>query len=265
MTEINSCFSTPSSRLQLLMFMNVYTSQEPFQTAASVLSTHPLMSSVLKSLLLDDSSTVCSTGLTLLVKLLPIFAVHACKELQNLLPQLLVVLVRVICWKERPFSSLHSSISPGQLDDISAAVESDLGHELRDDKPLHVRPDLGWDKLESTFGANATSAPSPRAFFTIIYYLFPITTLRFLKEPAKCLAEHGFPTPYTVSWEQAVDEVQIRSKSEVRCLSSYYIILLTPYLSPSLEVIIYTHCSFGEIFHRSSPSPISGHRTVFHG
>lgn len=197
------------------MFMNVYTSQESLHSFASVLSKHPLMSSVLKSLLLDDSSTVCTMGLTLLVKILPIFAVHACEELKQLLPQLLIVVVRVICWKERPLSHLRSSISAGQLDDVPAEVEGDLEHELRDDKPLHVRPDLGWDRLESTFGTKAASAPSPRALFTVLYYLFPITTLRFLKEPAKCLAEYGLATPYTVSWEEALDEVQIRSKSEV--------------------------------------------------
>jgi hypothetical protein len=102
-----------------------------------------------------------------------------------------------------------------QLDDISPEVEGDIEQEFQDDKPLHVRPDLDWERLESTFDATTSSAPSPRALFTILYYLFPITTLRFLREPANCLAECDFDTPYTVSWEEALDEDKIRCESEV--------------------------------------------------
>lgn len=205
------------------MFLNLYTSQELFHTAAPVLSTHPLMSSLLRSLLLDNSYTACTMGLTVLDRLLPIFAVHACEQLKQLLPRLLAVLARVICWKERPLSNLRGSFtSVIQLDDIPPEVEDDIERELEDDKPLHIRPDLSWEKLESSFDAPVLSPPSPRALFRILYYLFPRTTLRFLKEPAKCLVECGVvTTPYTVSWEEALDEINIRSRSEVRSLIQY--------------------------------------------
>lgn len=214
MTEMNICFSTPSSRLQLFMLVNVYTSQESFSSSAGVLAAHPLMDSLLRSLLLDNSSTLCTTGLTILVKLLPIFAVHACESLRRLLVQLLAVLVRIICWKERPLSASTSSAL--QQDEMPPGAEADLDHELEDDRPLHVRPELAWERLEMTFNATASIAPSPRALFTSLYYLFPRNTLRFLREPTNYLAECGVETPYTVSWEDALDEVKIRSKSEVR-------------------------------------------------
>jgi hypothetical protein len=168
------------------------------------------------SLLLDNSSTVCTTGLTVLVKLLPIFAVHACEGLKRLLPQFLAILVRIICWKERPLFNLHSSASStAQLDETSIQAELDLDHELQGDRPLHVRADLGWERLELTFDATASSAPSPRAFFTRLYYLFPRNTLRFLREPIIYLAENAVISPYSVSWEKALDEVKIRTKCEV--------------------------------------------------
>jgi hypothetical protein len=155
-------------------------------------------------------------GLTVLVKLLPIFAVHACEELKRFLPQLLAVLVRIICWKERPFFDLRTSkTSVVQLDDVPLEAEVDLERELLDEKPLHVRPDIDWNRLESTIDATASPVPSPRPLFTILYYLFPRTTLRFLRKPCNYLAEHGFASPYTVSWEEALDEIIIRSKSEV--------------------------------------------------
>lgn len=217
MGEVAEHFSvSPSSRLQLFMLLNVYTSQKPFHTSASVLSTHPLMHGVLNSLLLDASPTVCTTGLTVLVKLLPIFAVHACKELKQHLPQLLAVLVRMICWKDGPASNLlHSYTSALQLYDMPPEAEVSLEEEFQDDKPLHIRPDFGWARLESTFDATVSSAPSPWSLFTNLYYLFPRTTLRFLREPINCLEQWGFATPYTVSWDEALDEVKIRSKSEV--------------------------------------------------
>lgn len=199
------------------MFLNVYTSQRSFQAISSTLATHPLMSTLLRSLLLDNSSTLCTTGLTVVVKLLSIFAVHANVALKALLPQLYAVLVRMICWKERPLSDLRSTFpSSFSLDEVPAEVEISLDRELHNERALHMHPELEWERLELTFDGTASSAPSPRALFTILYYLFPRTTLRFLREPTVCLAERGFETPYTVSWEEALDGEQIRSLSEVR-------------------------------------------------
>lgn len=197
------------------MLMNVYTSQESFPSCAAVLAKHPLMESLLRSLLLDNSSTMCTTGLTVLVKVLPIFAVHACENLKHLLAQFLAVLIRIICWRERPLSALKAYAS-SQLDDVPPEAEAALDQELQEDtRPLQVRPDIGWEKLESTFDATASSAPSPRSLFTVLYYLFPRNVLRFLREPSNYMVEYGFESPYTVSWADALDEVKIRSKSEV--------------------------------------------------
>lgn len=198
------------------MLLNTYTSQPSFQASTSVLATHSLMSSLITSLLLDNSSTLCTIELTMLAKLLPIFAVHACEGLKGLLPQLLAVLVRTICWKERPLPSSTTS----QLDDASSEAELDLDNELEDDRQLHVRADLGWERLELMFDATVSSAPDSRAFFTRLYYLFPRNTLRFLREPVTYLEENAVPSPYTVSWEKALDEVRIRTTCEVRALSA---------------------------------------------
>lgn len=149
----------------------------------------------------------------MLVKLLPIFAVHACEDLKGLLPQLLAILLRVICWKERPLRS--SASSTFQLGDPSTETETDLDREFQDDKPLHARADLGWERLELTFDATASSAPCPRAFFTRLYYLFPRNTLRSLREPVIYLEESAVTSPYTVGWEKALDEVKIHTKCEV--------------------------------------------------
>ncbi|EGO20906.1 hypothetical protein SERLADRAFT_452048 [Serpula lacrymans var. lacrymans S7.9] len=211
MTEINECFATPSSRLQLLILLNYYTSQEKFRSPL-VLANHPLIFSLLSSLLLDNSSTICTIGLTVLVKLLPIFAVEACDNLKSILPQLLAILARIICWKERPVSGLSTE---GQGDETQVSEEVDAAQDLEEPSTvLQLHPELDWKRLELTFNAARSSAPPPENFFSCLYYLFPSNLFRFLRGPAIYLKNNGFDSPYTVNWEEALDEDNIRSRFE---------------------------------------------------
>ncbi|KDQ33186.1 hypothetical protein PLEOSDRAFT_1060852 [Pleurotus ostreatus PC15] len=207
MTEVYMHFSAPSARLQLLMFLNLYTSEPPFQQSASILAPHPLMTSLLSCLLLDKSSTVCNIALTLIVKILPIFAVHANDELENMLPSLFAILARMMCWKERP-PSTHLD-DPD--DDYSADAEV-LEPSMEDS--LQLRADHAWQRLELSFESTSSSPPSPRQFFTMLYYLFPCNVLLFLRKPVGHLTANNLVCPYTANWEDVLDENKIRSKSE---------------------------------------------------
>ncbi|KAJ7470633.1 hypothetical protein FB451DRAFT_1254355 [Mycena latifolia] len=206
MSEINTHFAAPSSRLQLLILLNLYTSVPSFQSSASVLATHPLMSSLLYSLLLDTSSTLCTIALSILVKLLPIFAVEACEDLKKMLPRLLSILARILCWRERP--PLTSPQSPEEGIPV-------IEQELDDTSPaLSVRSDLSWQVLELSFNTTVSSTPSPRQYYTLLYYLFPCNVLRFLRSPVQYLTSYNVESPYTVDWADALDEQKIRSKSQ---------------------------------------------------
>lgn len=208
MTEVYMHFSTPSTRLQLLMFLNLYTSEPSFQQSASILAPHPLMTSLLSCLLLDKSSTVCNIALTLVVKILPIFAVHANDELEKMLPSLFAILARMMCWKERPPSTNHDDPD----DDYSADAEV---LELNTEDSLQLRADHAWQRLELSFESTSSSPPSPRQFFTMLYYLFPCNILLFLRKPVGHLTANNLVCPYTANWEDVLDENKIRSKSEV--------------------------------------------------
>lgn len=206
MTEINTHFATPSSRLQLLILLNLYTSVPSFQSFAAVLATHPLMSNVLLSLQLDNSSTLCTIGLTIVVKLLPFLAVEACEDLKAMLPRLVCILARVLCWKERP--PLTTPQSPEEtIPEIEPVVEDTA-------PPLFVRDDLSWEVLQLSFDTSSSS-PSPRQYYTVLYYLFPCNVLRFLRSPVLYLTTNKVESPYTVDWDVALDEQKIRSKSQV--------------------------------------------------
>jgi hypothetical protein len=203
MTELNAHFDTPKSRLQILMLFNIYTSTRAFEPSSPTLATHPLMLSIIHSLLLDTSATLCAAGLTLLVKLLPIFAVYARKTLKAMFPSYLAILARVLCWKER--------VSPRSTD-----IDSQLRPETEPTPLLPLRPDLQWNRLESTFDTTPSPPPCPRTYFTIMYYLYPSNVLQFLSGPAEYLSQSSVLSPYTVEWKKALDQDEIRRRSEVR-------------------------------------------------
>lgn len=210
LTEVYHCFSSPSSRLQLLILLNVYTSQPGFTEVASVLAGHRLMTCLLHSLLFDGSSTAANIALTVITKLLPIVAVKACEDLKGLLPLLLAVLARIICWRERelPVPAMES------LDGETVSDVEDNADTQSLAFVLDIREDLEWTRLEQTFACGASSAPSAHRYFTHLYYLFPCNTLRFLRHPIQYMKDSELESPYNVGWEDALDEDQIRSRSE---------------------------------------------------
>ncbi len=205
MTELHGQFVNPSARLQILILLNLFTSYPGFRDSASILVTHPLTASVMTSLLIDKSTTACSVGLTLLVKLLPLLAVHACEKLKEMVPQLLLVLSRLVCWKERV-----------SIVDESNGSQVDIPRDFFNASPSHeIRPELHWERLESTFDAAAAPGPSPRRFFTFLYYLFPCNVLRFLRAPLSYLNDCHPESPYTVGWDAVIDETELKGKAEV--------------------------------------------------
>ncbi|KAI0703639.1 Hamartin protein-domain-containing protein [Cytidiella melzeri] len=220
LTELYHCFASSGSRLQLFILINAYTSHADFPTHAAVLAAHPLLQSIINCLTLDNSSTECTVGITVLTKILPIFAVNACEDLKRLLPSLLLVLGRLVCWETRqPESSLPAfTLLRGRSHETNVLIEptiDDPGDAVSGDSSAHlpIRPEVEWERLEQTF-TGATSAPPMQRYFAFLYYLFPCNTVRFLRAPAFYLNTSGLESPYTMSWEDALDEDKIRSKSE---------------------------------------------------
>ncbi|RDB24092.1 Tuberous sclerosis 1 [Hypsizygus marmoreus] len=208
MTELHIHFANPTSRLQLFMLLNLYTSSPSFDTSSAVLAAHPLMRSVLLSLLLDTSSTVCTAGLTLIVKLLPVLAVHARNDLKPMLPKLLAVLARIMCWKERPPSDSRGPADEPPDPEFERELESETN------RLIPIRPDLEWERLQLTFNATTSHPPSPRPYFSILYYLYPSNVLQFLSGPAHYLMSTNTRSPYTMDWDKALAQDEIRRKSE---------------------------------------------------
>ena len=169
------------------------------------------MRSLLLSLFLDNSSTVCTLGITVIVKLLPYFAVYARDDLRVILPELLAVLARIMCWKERRAPSGRMPTD----EEVDVDFEREL--ECEANPILHISPEANWDRLDMVFDATTSSPPHSRPYFTILYYLYPSNVLRFLQGPVRYLADHDTPRPYVETWAQALDQNEIRRRGEVCC------------------------------------------------
>jgi len=202
MTELFNRFSNPSARLQLMIFTNLYVSNAAFESSASTLVTHPLMASILHSVLLDNSTTCCTIGLTVLTKLLPIFAVHAPPNLVDFVPILFAILARIACWKQRLLN--HDIETDGCADELDPDNHGDL----------QIRTELEWQRLETTF-LQSSPVTSLRPYFTFLYYLFPLNLFKFLRGPGYYLSNHNFRSPYTVDWDEVLDHTEIRNRIEV--------------------------------------------------
>lgn len=219
MTQVEPAFAAPASRLQLLILLDCFTSDPEFQLHAADFARHSLMNSLLNSLMLDNSSTICTIGLTMLVKLLPIFAVKACEELKIMLPRLFAILARIVCWEELSSSVIPAPVLVDDDDEpLGAGKQPEVYGGLA---ALELHPELGWERLEHSLSASPD--PPSDAYFSSLYYLFPCNLLRFVRAPAAYLRDRGHESPYIVSWEDALDEDNMRSKSEVCVLAFFFV------------------------------------------
>lgn len=167
-------------------------------------------------------------AITLLTKLLPVFAVRACEDLKRLLPSLFVVLARIVCWETRqPYTlpDLAAGAARGGGPDVlvEPVVEDKRDEDVSDNSNrLPFRLSLQWNRLEQTFTGATSSAPPRQQYFSYLYYLFPCNTIRFLRGAVSYLNQTTLESPYMVDWEHALDEDKIRSKSEVRRSSTIF-------------------------------------------
>jgi len=193
MSEVFRCFSSTPARLQLLIFLNNYSSHPGFPPHSKVLANHPLLDSLVLSLELDRSSTACTVGLTLASKLLPLLAVHAPDTLRSRLPQFISILARVYSW--------HTDAPQDTIEDETLILPD-------------VNPDLHWQPLTFTFNL-ATFVPETDQYFSQLYYLFPRNLVKFARDPVEYVEQSGFECPYIAGWTAVLNKAAIRARVEV--------------------------------------------------
>lgn len=142
--------------------------------------------SLLKSLEHDTSTTVVTLAVTALTMLLP----NVPSSLVPYLPRLFNIYARLLFWdRERSLASENTDTDPDGVED---------------------RPSPSWEK--STFSPDIDSASIPNllSYFTILYGLYPINFVDYIRKPQRYLRHAG--DPYADNIE--IQPSEIRQKSE---------------------------------------------------
>lgn len=142
--------------------------------------------SILKSLEHDTSTTVVTLAVTALTMLLP----NVPSSLVPYLPRLFNIYARLLFWdRERSLAA----------ENADTETDGDEDH-----------PSLDWEK--STFSPDIDSASIPNllSYFTILYGLYPINFVDYIRKPQRYLRHAGDPNAENIE----VQPSEIRQKSE---------------------------------------------------
>ncbi|GJJ10033.1 hypothetical protein Clacol_004259 [Clathrus columnatus] len=209
--EVHIFFASSQSRLKLAILLGVILRSEHFPVQK--FAVHPLLDSLLLSLIVDGSSTLFEVEIAILSALLPHFAVHAPDTLIRILPYCYAILARVICWKPRSYSNDFIETDTAQSDSNSS--QSQVSEREMDpaDTQVPVSKDLEWERLAATFVSSVSEPPSPLPLFNTLYGLYPCNTLAFLKDPISYITKSKLVSPFIPDWPNILDEDQIRTRA----------------------------------------------------
>ncbi|KAG8983797.1 hypothetical protein FRB90_005760, partial [Tulasnella sp. 427] len=210
-SQLDIAFQNPRSRLQLMVLLSQL-ARIP-ELSVKDFSESQLLSSLLTSLQLDFSTTLVSVGISVLIMMLPQMAWTSPKALNDHLPRLLMILCRVICWKERTMFHFPQPVS-ATSEASTFFVGSDTATEVPGGEFASPRlaADVTWTRLESSFDLAAAPAPDARLYFQFLYGLWPTTVLSFLRRPIAMLQNWGLKSPYAEEWDDIIDEDEVRSR-----------------------------------------------------
>ncbi|SPN97549.1 uncharacterized protein DNG_01060 [Cephalotrichum gorgonifer] len=146
----------------------------------------PLFNNLLRCLRLDTSTTVVSLTLTTLTMLLP----HTPSSLVPHLPTLFNIYARLLFWhRERT--------EPGEPQNEQAY-------------PRPLADSAGWEVCPYSSEFDGRDIPSLRNYFTILYGLYPINFMDYIRKPYRYLRHANDPNADSVE----VQPSEIRHKSE---------------------------------------------------
>ncbi len=165
------CFSAATSRLQILMLLDSFAMHPDFIKVSSHLFNHPLMSSILRSLEVDNSSTVCAVAMSVVVKLLPVAALQAYDDLKRALPRLFAILGGILCWKAKGRST---HVNDTAYSDLVDHHESDSPRAGKEAGQLQVREELQWERLERTFERRTILSSGAETFLYVSVLSLPM-------------------------------------------------------------------------------------------
>ncbi|KAI1210880.1 Hamartin protein-domain-containing protein [Annulohypoxylon truncatum] len=145
----------------------------------------PLFNNLINCLQIDTSTTIVSLALTALTMILP----HMPSSLVPYLPTLFNIYARLLFWERE--------LSPQGTDEI--------------DKERRLSPNaFAWEKLAYSPDFDDTAIPQLLHYFTILYGLYPINFMDYIRKPQRYLRHAEVPDADDIE----VQPTEIRDASE---------------------------------------------------
>lgn len=148
----------------------------------------PLFGTLINALQLDTSTTIVSLALTVLTMILP----HIPSSLVPHLPTLFNIYARLLFW-ERELSAIELGVS--------------LGAEKRPPPGAST-----WQKMSYSPDFDGNAVPQLMNYFTILYGLYPINLMDYIRKPQRYLRHAEAPDP---------DEIEVQP-TEIRHASEHF-------------------------------------------
>ncbi|KAI2624235.1 Hamartin protein-domain-containing protein [Hypoxylon sp. NC1633] len=183
LTVLNTYVAKKACRARALSFLAIFVQSQPPHLHL-ILQT-PLFGNLINCLQQDTSTTIVSLALTALTMILP----HMPSSLVPHLPALFNIYARLLFWERE----LASQVAPDA------------------DKDRRLSPNvLAWEKLAHSPDFDDTSIPQLLHYFTILYGLYPINFVDYIRKPQRYLRHADAPDSDDVE----VQPTEIRHASE---------------------------------------------------
>jgi hypothetical protein len=206
--HLSESFLDPPARIPILLLLTIFFRISSLH-AYHIVST-PFVRILILSLQLDTSETCASLGAFALATLIPHIPNWIANGGAGGLPALLSILARIIDW--RKLGPQWEERTDALTDADGEAIEewSQVG---RLSKRLHVRPEIEWKQLDTSFDTVMPTAPNAERLFTFLYGIFPCNVIRFLRAPVDYLRKAEYETPFVDEWSEIIDEIAVQNKA----------------------------------------------------
>lgn len=189
---INELFVQKKHRLQVLPLLCRFMQSQP-PRLFELLQT-PLFNNLLRCLTIDSSTTVVSLAISALVMFLP----HIPFSMSKHLPSLFNIYSRLLFWDR------ECNTEPAEESGASEFErDSDAQTGISEDESP-------WEKLSYSFETDDSKVPELLQYFTILYGLYPINFMDYVRKPQRYLRHANYQGAEKVD----IEPLEIRQRSE---------------------------------------------------
>ncbi|RUS22198.1 Hamartin protein-domain-containing protein [Endogone sp. FLAS-F59071] len=190
---LNTYYIQSQYRLHILYLLSEFIRRK--RTHIHDMLETPLFENILKSLMLDNSTTLIAVSVTTLIMLLP----RICTSIPDFLPHLFYIFARAICWDQLRDCKDARRFERDLSEKNDTEVEPAEGNGQLKEGSVPKRNFVvdGWDCLDYSISKLPTPPSNPRTgpLFTCLYGLYPCNFIAFLHSPLDYLDKSDFKLP----------------------------------------------------------------------